>query len=45
MLLYAQCSLVKLTREEELGLKKDRKKFDVREEYYVRLFRHHNAKK
>lgn len=26
-----------VTKEQELGMKKDRRKFDVREEYYVRL--------
>lgn len=27
-----------MTKEQELKLKKDRKKFDIREEYFVRLF-------
>ena len=27
-----------MTKEQELRLKKDRKKFDIREEYFVRIF-------
>lgn len=29
---------LQMTKEQELKLKKDRKKFDIREEYFVRLF-------